>query len=134
MSGGRFAPLASADAAPFGRKPYGAAGRRRATVPASRRPVVARLYAVFGTALAGQCGQSGICGRIALGRRKRSVRLLPSNRRPIVWGAGEAAPPLPLILQKSLAAARNGQILGTWTPHRNRGLGQVTTSRRGAGS
>ena len=36
--------MASANAAPFGRKPYGAAGRR-AALPASRRPVVARRYA-----------------------------------------------------------------------------------------
>ena len=35
------------EAAPSGRKPSGAAGRRRAAVPASRRPVVARSHAGF---------------------------------------------------------------------------------------
>jgi hypothetical protein len=51
-------------------------------------------------------------------------------------GAGEAAPPSPLILpgKKAWQQQETGQILGTRTRHRNRGLGQVTTSRRGAGS
>jgi hypothetical protein len=91
--------MASAKAAPFGRKPYGAAGRRRATVPAYRRPVVARRYASLrhrdspistndpaptqGAPLAGEsaaCGFSPQTGARLSGGRPEPVKGAPSAR------------------------------------------------------
>jgi len=62
----RSAPVASADAAPFRAGALtGVASRCRAAVPTTARPVAARRYAPSSTALADQCGQPGICGRIS---------------------------------------------------------------------
>ena len=53
MGRGLSAPRASAKAAPLsGGSPAGAASRRRAAVPATAKPVVARRYAPSGTAVA----------------------------------------------------------------------------------